>query len=84
MTILLICVFVLKSLTFKKGIKMIEIKNIRQKKYYLSLLSDICIAIERFDNKQTKSKKKDMSKGVLFFNMSEQLEVKDVINDILN
>jgi hypothetical protein len=69
---------------FKKGYKMIEIKNIRQKKYYLSLLSDICIAIEKFDNKDKEKFYKNMSKGALFFNVSEDLEVKDIVNDILN
>lgn len=68
---------------------MIEIKSEKQKKYYLSLLSDICIAIERFDKKKEENKKrynksKDIPKGVLFFNINEDLKVKDLVNDILN
>jgi hypothetical protein len=71
---------------------MIEIKSEKQKKYYLSLLSDICIAIERFDKKKERkkddkkryNKNKDIPKGVLFFNINEDLEVKDLVNDILN
>jgi len=74
---------------FKKGFKMIEIKSIKQKKYYLSLLSDICIAIEKFDEKKEEkkvryNKNKDIPKGVLFFNINEDLEIKDLLNDILN
>lgn len=44
---------------------MIEIKSEKQKKYYLSLLSDICIAIERFDKKKKKIKK-DIIKAKIF------------------